>query len=298
MPPRHPNILPFAVACLGIALFAVMDALMKSLALAIGAYNASMWRSVAGVVMLGGYFVYRGARWPNPIVMRLHALRGMQVAGMIVLYFWGLARVPLAEGIALTFIAPLIALYLAAVLLKERVTKRAVWASVIGFAGVIVIAYGRIDMHPAPDVIWGIIAILVAALFYAHNLILQRQQAQVAGPSDIAFFNSLFVLAFLMLAAPLWATIPPLSIVPLILACAVIGSISVMLLAWAYARAEAKVLLVVEYTAFIWGALLGVTMFHEQPTSATLGGTVLIVAGCVLATWRDSAHQPSTELGL
>ena len=38
---------------------------------------------------------------------------------MAILFFWGLARVPLAQGVALAFVAPLIALYLAALLLKR-----------------------------------------------------------------------------------------------------------------------------------------------------------------------------------
>jgi len=298
MPPRSTIIFPFAIACFGIALFVVMDALMKALTLQIGAYNASLWRSFAGVGLLGSVHLVRGAPWPSRAVMRLHALRGLQVALMIVLYFWGLARVPLAEGIALTFIAPLIALYLAAVLLKEQVRARAVWASVIGFVGVLVIAAGRIDTRPTPDVIWGIVAILAAALFYAHNLILQRQQAQVALPSEVALFNAAFVALFLMLAAPIWLKVPPLSSVPLILIAAVIGSISVMLLAWAYARAEAKVLITVEYSAFIWGALIGALVFREPLTLFTMAGTVLIVAGCVLAAWQERSHQPSAELGL
>ena len=43
MRPHHP-IAPFAVACLGIALYSVMDAVMKGLSLAIGAYAAMVWR--------------------------------------------------------------------------------------------------------------------------------------------------------------------------------------------------------------------------------------------------------------
>ena len=41
---------------------------------------------------------------------------------MAMLFFWGLARVPLAQGVALAFVAPLIALYLAALILKEEIS--------------------------------------------------------------------------------------------------------------------------------------------------------------------------------
>ena len=45
----HPKpAIPFAVATLGIALFSGMDGLMKGLSLAIGTYNALLWRTLAG----------------------------------------------------------------------------------------------------------------------------------------------------------------------------------------------------------------------------------------------------------
>lgn len=296
---KSPSLMmPFGAALLGIALFAGMDALMKGLAMAIGSYNASLWRSLVGATILGCYFFGRGGKWPERAVMKLHIIRGIQVTFMLLLYFWGLARVPLAEGIALTFIAPLIALYLAAVQLKEAITPRAIWSSLIGLAGVGVIAYGRMTLQATPDVMWGIAAILVAAVCYAHNLILQRQQAQVASPSDIAFFNTLFVLFLLGLAAPWMAKLPPLNLLPIIIFAAAIASISIMLLAYAYARVETKVLLVTEYSAFIWGALLGWLFFHDRITWATIGGTALIVAGCVASAWKEPVRQPSAELGL
>ena len=45
--------LPFAVAGLGIAIFCVMDALMKGLGLALGAYSALLWRTMIGVALTG-----------------------------------------------------------------------------------------------------------------------------------------------------------------------------------------------------------------------------------------------------
>ena len=49
----RPTLIPFAVACLAIAIFCVMDALMKELGLALGAYSALLWRTGVGVVITG-----------------------------------------------------------------------------------------------------------------------------------------------------------------------------------------------------------------------------------------------------
>ena len=68
-----------------------------------------------------------------------------------------------------------------------------------------------------------------------------------------------------------------------------------MLLSWAYARAQAKILIPVEYTAFIWAGILGWLIFAEQPTSATLLGTALIVAGCLVAAREQPDHIDHIE---
>jgi S-adenosylmethionine uptake transporter len=61
------------------------------------------------------------------------------------------------------------------------------------------------------------------------------------------------------------------------------------LLAWSYARAEAQVLVPIEYTAFLWAALFGWLFFAEPVGTATLAGTVLIVVGCWIGT-RDPSR--------
>src|SRR5205809_876853 len=107
MPPRQTGIVvPFAVACVGIAIFSGMDAVMKHLALALGAYNAMFWRVMAGAVF--GGIAFFGLRSPRPTraAMKVHLTRGIMSSVMALLFFWGLARVPLAQGVALAFVAP------------------------------------------------------------------------------------------------------------------------------------------------------------------------------------------------
>jgi S-adenosylmethionine uptake transporter len=284
--------LAFAVAGLGIALYSVMDALMKGLSISIGAYNAALWRSLAGVIVTGVVFALRRPHMPAPEIMRLHALRGLTAVVLVFSFFWGLARVPLAEGIALSFIAPLITLFLAAVLLGETVTRWAILSSVFGLAGVVVIMLGRLGSPHSPEAIKGMGAILFSAVTYAYNLILQRQQAQRAQPEESAFFNTAFMAGALLLFAPFFAKPPPMGQVPAIIGAAVFASAAFVTLSWAYARAEAKVLVVLEYTAFLWAALLGFLIFGEPVTLTTLGGAALIVLGCVISAWRETGSKP------
>lgn len=293
--PATSPLIPIAVACLGIALFSVMDGVMKALTLALGAYNAMLWRQMAGFAIGGSAFLATRSRWPSREVLKLHALRGGLGSVMALTFFWGIARVPLAEGIALSFIAPLITLYLAAVILKERIGARAVIASLMGIAGVGVILAGKLGAgHMTDDALWGVGAIFISALIYAYNLILQRQQAQLAGPLEVAFFVNLFGFAVMLTGAPFLAVVPSIDYLPAILLGAGLAFVSLQLLAWAYARAEAQVLVPVEYTAFIWAVIVGWYAFDEAVTLATFAGTILIVAGCIIAA-RQKAQAEHVE---
>lgn len=284
MSARSSATIPFAIACMGIATFAGMDAIMKGLSIAMGAYNAMLWRTSIALVIAAVLFLWCRVRWPGSSIIRFHIWRGVVTSLMAFLFFWGLMYVPLAEAIGLSFIAPLIALYLAAVLLHETIGERAILASVIGFAGALVIVGAKLGGDYSENSWKGIAAILVSAILYAYNLILQRQQALIAEPVEIVFFQNATMVGVYLVFAPFQAVAPTMLQLPGLAAAAVLGTTSLLLLSWAYARAQAKILIPVEYTAFIWAALFGWLVFAEELTAATLGGTALIVVGCLVAT--------------
>ncbi|RYG89037.1 MAG: DMT family transporter [Alphaproteobacteria bacterium] len=272
-----------------------MDAVMKAVSIQIGAYNMLVWRLGLAVILTGLLYAFTRPRLPAASTMRVHFGRSILVAIMAIAFFWGIVRVPLAEAIALSFIAPLIALGLAALFLKEQIGARSVLGSVLGLAGVAVILSGQLGGTHTDDTMLGIIAVLVSAVFYACNLVVARHQAQLAKPLEIAFWQNLFVLGLLSLAAPFLLAVPAAQHWPGIAAAALLAIASLLLLSWAYARAEAQVLLTVEYTAFIWAALMGWWMFGEKLTVSTIAGTLLIIAGCLLALRRK---PQATEPGL
>ena len=291
MPKTPPNYatLPFAAACLGIALFAGMDASMKGVAIALGAYSAMLWRQAIGAALAVGPYLATREAWPSRAAMRFHLVRGLIGAIMATTWFYGLARLPMAEAVALSFFAPLIALYLAAVLLGEKVGRAAIVASLLGLAGVAVLLAARLS-EGGERHLDGVAAIFVSAVLYAWNLILMRQQAQVARATEVAFFQNAVSGGWLLLALPLVLVFAP-EIVPvpqgvqwlLLLLGAALTVTSLFLLSWAYGRAEAQMLVPIEYTAFLWLALLGAVFYDEAVTLSTIAGAALIVTGCLIA---------------
>ena len=294
--PRPSAMTAFLVGTLGIATFSGMDAVMKGLVIALGIYPTMLWRMLSGVAMSGTLFAFR-PNWPTRAVMRIHLFRGALTTVMALLFFWGIARVPLAQAIALAFIAPLIALFLAAVFLDETIGRRTIGASLVALAGVIIIFVGQARADLGPEALRGSLAILASAVCYAVNIILMRRQALVAGPIEIAFFQNVIVAVLLLAAWPMVGGVefPPQDQLPFILIAAFLSTASLLLLSWAYARAEASYLAATEYTAFLWAMLLGWLVFGERVSFYTLAGAALIVAGCFLAARRPEDCTPSLE---
>lgn len=292
---RHDPVIAFLVGALGIATFSAMDAVMKGLVLALGTYSTLFWRSLAGTAMAGALFAARPRRpdWPT---LKIHLARGILGSGMAVLFFWGLARVPIAQAIALAFIAPLIALFLAAAFLHETIGPRTIGASLIAFAGVIVIFIGQAQADLGREALLGSLSILASAVCYAINIILMRRQALAASPIEVGFFQSLIMACCLLLALPFLGTQPPpLGQVPMILLAAALATASLLLLTWAYARAQASYLATTEYTSFLWAALFGWLFFREPVSLYTLAGAAMIVAGCILAARKPQEASPALE---
>ena len=293
-----PPLLPAGSVLIGLLSFAMMDVVMKSLAMELGAYNALLWRVLTSLAIVSVIFFARRPKLPSRAARKVHLQRGLIVVFMSYLFFWGLARVPLAEAIALSFIAPIIALYLAAVFLGETIHRNAIFASLLGFSGVLVIAGGRISGEYDEQALLGMGAILASAVLYAGNLVIQRQQALLAGPIEISFSQNLIVGSAFLLLAPFFAVLPEQEFLPYIGAGAILSIISAIFIAWGYARAEAKNLINLEYSAFIWAAIFGWLFFREPITLTTVAGAILIVGGCILATRRDRkvAHIETTAV--
>ncbi|KEO88533.1 permease [Erythrobacter longus] len=289
----HSPFMPFAAALLGVGCLSIMDAFMKEAALTTGTYTATVLRSLIGAAIIAPFWLWKREGWPNRSTLKLHLERGIISAFMALAFFYAITKLPLAEAIALSFIAPLIALYLARILLGEVILPKAIFASLLGFAGTLVIISGKIGQGDFDDdAALGLGALLFSALLYAYNFIVIRKQSQVAGPVEVATFHSGVGGLVLLLLAPFLATpVEPQALMPLV-GAGVLTVAGAMALAWAYARAEAQALVPIEYSGFLWASVLGWLFFQEAVTVPTLAGTGLIVTGCWLATRKGKTRAP------
>jgi S-adenosylmethionine uptake transporter len=158
---------------------------------------------------------------------------------------------------------------------------------------VAIIAAGQFNDGRTDASFWGFAAVVLSAVLYAWNLILQRQQAQVASPVEVALFQFFFVGLAIVPAAPWLAEVPTPGALRDIAGGAVLAGGSLMFLTWGYARAEAQALVPLEYTGFLWAVLFGWLWFAEAVTPVTVAGAALIVAGCWIAVRAPAANAPA-----
>lgn len=293
---QHP-VKGFIAALGAVAALSIMDAIMKHLVLVIGIVAVSIWRASANLGLSAILYLPRRGSRPDRRTLRVHVARSIVVTVMAALFFWGIGRVPLAQAIALTFIAPLIAMLLAAATLEEKVGRSSLLGSLGAFAGVLVIVVGQAQAHVASDVLLGIAAIIGSALCYAVNIVLMRHQALAARPLEINFFQCVTVMVLWLLAIPL-AGLPvwPGGQWPWIALAALLSTCGTLLFAWGYARGPASYLAATEYSGFLWASVMGWLVFRERVSLYTLAGAAMIVAGCLAAARGRPAALPEIDV--
>ena len=189
--PRPTPLTAFLVGTLGIATFSGMDAVMKGLVLALGTYATMVWRMLAGVAMAGALFAAQAAAGRTQRRCASISARGVadhRDGGAVLLGAGARAAgagdrpgvhrpadrlVPRRRSSSARAIGP-----------------RTIGASLIAFAGVVLIFVGQAQADLGREALLGSVAILVSAVCYAVNIILMRQQALVARPIEIAFFQN------------------------------------------------------------------------------------------------------------
>ncbi len=283
-----------AMALLAVATLCAMDGALKDLTTRYTSTQVTFLRFAPSAVFSAMLFFAFGA--PKPT--RRSVIGNLQRGGLFLiasaLFIHAMAKAPLTEVFALSYMAPILAALAAMPMLGERPGGRIALSLAIGFIGVI-IAIGGVDLSGAkPGHLEGALAALGSAVCYAFVLVFLRRQALSDPPITIVLFQSLtpaIVLGGLFALAPLvapgseiarlWrpvalADVPAMLFIGL---CSVLGHLA---MAQAYARAEASRLAPLEYSSFVWAALIGLIWFGEIPSIAMMIGAAMIIGACFL----------------
>ncbi|EIM27788.1 DMT family transporter [Microvirga lotononidis] len=277
---------PALRAAAGIAVLSIMDAVIKGMSASYPTFQVAFLRFMCGSIVVAGVVAVLRPGWPNRETVAANAIRSVIAVITALSFFYALGQLPLAETLVLSFLSPMFIALFGMLMLRERVDSRIVGAIGIGFLGTLVVVLGQTGEANAARSWTGVGAALLSAITYALSLVLLRQRAQRDKFLHIVIFQN---MGPFLLVAPfgIWAW-QPLHYEHLawFALMGVLGVIGHVLMATAYAKAEAARLAPLEYTALIWAVLIGYGVFSEVPTWATLGGGILIVAAAMLTSRR------------
>lgn len=268
----------------GMAMFAATDAIAKLLTETLSPIQI-VWSRQCGL-MLGVVVILaiKGLGVLHTAHPRLQVARGVLAVGSATLFIIAVAYVPLADAVAITFVAPFIVTLLAALILKEPVGLRRWSAVVIGFIGtLIVIRPGLGVMHPAAFLL------MIAATLFAIRQILSRALAGEDRPVTTVAYTALISWSLLCLPLPfVWQTPGTLQEVALLILIAALAAGGETLVILALATAQAVVVAPVQYSLLLWGTMYGFLIFGQLPDGWTLLGALILVATGLYTIRRES----------
>ena len=297
---------PALVLTLAIIAGASMDATIKHLAQTNHVLLVAFGRYLFGGLFSALLWWRAGRPTINAEMWRAHGVRGFVIATCAVAFFWSLSVLPLAEAVTLSFIYPLLAPFVAAVILKERIRPQSVLCALVGFAGVIVAMQGAPSEQESPQHDVGVIAALFAATFFSIAMVLLRERSLKDGAVIVSLMTSVVPGAILLLPAiyrltngnalvnlafgihlpVLAAQVTPADL-SFFLLLGVLAATFMYLMAQAYARAEAQQLAPIHYTELLYASIIGFVIFHETPRVEIYMGAALIVAACLWAAYDE-----------
>ncbi len=217
--------------------------------------------------------------WRGPSILHtarpvLQVFRGGLAVGSATLFIVAISFVPLADAVAVSFVAPFIVTVLGALVLREPVGIRRWTAVVIGFlATLIVIRPGMGVIHPA------VMIVLVAAILFALRQIVSRALSDTDRTVTTVAYTALVGSFLLTLPLPFVWRWPTTTLeLSLLVSIAVLAGLAELLVIKALEVAQAVVVAPVQYTLLIWSTIYGYLVFSQLPDLWTWIGALIIVA--------------------
>lgn len=276
-----PHTLPPAIIVLGLFtyfLFTTSDSMSRLLLQrGVDMYQvAAMVMGLALVPILGLIGFEKSWKKLKPRHLRLVALAVGLCCIEISACFYAFAHLDhLVEAYALFFTMPLWTALLAALLLKEHLSRQQLGAILLGFAGVIIANWPQEGTTPLG---WGHIAGLAAPFLASIRILITRQLAGRDGGSSLLLYMFAGLTAFSLANI---GTFTPLSgslLAFVLLAGMAQGGAHVCFLLMAR-RTPAPLLAPFQYSQVLWSTIFGILIFAEWPALTTYAGMALVVAG-------------------
>ncbi len=272
----------FWVVCGG-GLFVFMMAIARHLADDLHMLLIVFWRAVFGVAFMMPWLARRGLGALRTDKAALHGVRTLSNYAGLLFTFYAATMLPFADITAIGFARPIVGSVLAILILGEAARARRWWATLVGFAGaMIIIRPGFVEFNPG---VWLVLATVVSGGF---NAILARYLVRTDTPDTVAMYMMAFLTPISLVPALfVWRWPDGGEFLWLVLLGA-IGMLSQRSITRAYHAAEATVTLSFDFLRLPVAALIGYVLFAERPDVWVWVGGAVICAATVTLGHREA----------
>ena len=300
-------------AVIAVFCFSTNDVAIKFISNDYALHLVVLIRSLVGLTVLFLFIIpfSGGLQTLHTNRLGLHLLRGFCVVFANITFFLGLAALPLAEGVAIFFISPLLITVFSVLFLKESVGPRRWAAVVIGLIGVLVILRpGSASFQTAS------LLPLLAAFGYAALHMLTRYIGKTESAASMSFYIQvtflIICLAFGLVIGDgkfsgggdpsleflfrAWS-LPSSGHYLILILIGASSAFGGFFISQAYRISEAAVVAPFEYIALPIAIFWGVVIFGDWPDKTTFAGIALILGSGLYIIWRETVLKDAETLG-
>ena len=273
------------------ALFALMSVLVKHASVTFSPAELVFYRSAFGLVAIWAVIGISHRRVLAPLAtphFQAHFWRGLAGFAALVLFFFALARLPLATAVTLNYTAPLFLAALSAWWLHERAGRGLTGAVLLGFVGIVLLLRPQVQGQAWLPALAGLVSGMLAAVAYVNV----KQLGRLGEPEwRVVFYFTLLSTV----GGAAWMAVagfhrPQLGDWPWLIGIGVTATVAQLALTRAYHRGRTLTVGSLAYTTVGFSALYGVLLFGERlPLLAWIGMAVVAAAG----VWAARASTPS-----
>ncbi len=263
--------------------FVAVTALVKYLGDDMPAAQSAFLRYLLGLVFLLPMLPALRAASYTPRALGFYGLRGGVHALGVILWFYAMTRIPLAEVTAMNYLSPVYVTLGAALVLGERLAARRLLAVLAAFVGALII------LRPGlRELSTGHLAMLgTAILFAASYLMAKRMSGQVNAAVVVGMLSITVTICLAPVAFAVW--VPPTATQLFwlfwVAAFATAGHYTMTL---AFAAAPITVTQPVTFLQLVWAVLLGALVFGEGMDGFVILGGTVIMGSVLFITWREA----------
>ncbi len=265
------------------ACFVAVTALVKYLGDGIPAAQAAFLRYFLGLVFLIPMIgAVRRAPFTRPL-LTWFGVRGAAHTLGVILWFYAMTRIPIAEVTAMNYLNPVYVTIGAALFMGEKLAGRRIFAIGVALLGALVIL--RPGFRELND---GHFAMLFTAIFFAVSYLLAKKFAgEVSATVVVAMLSITVTIGLAPFAWAVWVT-PTWWELGILFGVACFATLGHFTMSLAFAAAPLTVTQPVTFLQLVWATLLGAFAFGEAIDGFVVLGGGLIIASVSFITWREA----------